>query len=1306
MAVGGLVVALLILTGDKAKSDLEKATRTARTAMVEGDFGKAKRTLQRAIDEFPDRSDRKNLLAEPLRVLDEATTKLAQKRSQDAQGQQKQGRDQSARIALSNIKSLVAQRDLELARRMTVRAMEEYAGTSVSNEFADLLHAIDQEMEQARQALARTAAQKQAARERHEALRNQGVVAMTRKDFHAAIDAFEKALREEDDPDTRRLLAEALDKTSNPRLAVVEFKVLGEVGGTEVGKSLAELLVAKFGQDRFQLIERMQIATLLLEKDLAIAEIVDNPKLVRSKGFQGVRYLVLGTVSRVGNLTISARLVDVATGDVVQTADSCADDLLGLQQTLEELALVLQMTPEEKKAHLEKKREELLAKARRAKEDRDFDEARTDYQRVLYIQTAPEVSSELAQVDQAVARLVTGGLEKPSAPTKAGPQSPFEANAMAILDEAKSLAASSGSLRNSLEQAIQQLQQSVKNDRNDSGKLASIRTKQKELLDATQADPAIVRDCLFVTRELADRGDVEGVKQLSLKAVDILNRIRVADVRDLNTQVDIAEWYAALGDFGAAKRMAGSIRESHSRGEAHRRIVCEFVRLGRMQEALDMTTVWPSGDYAGDPAVPDSKLGAYEVIAEGAAGLGLVDICQECRRRAEELLAAMPLRTFRTPDRSQVSFDYLVARAEGKAGHIDVCRRAANDLADGNHIDFYKLLELRLLCGDYEAALRDYEAAALRVAGRDDYLISWCLSRIGEAYASVHDPSNIRTWMGNSNLSPGERAMLLVGAAKGLLARKDRLMAQAVQAPPGAPQKAKTSKEAIGNIRKALENRDKPLYETTVYYGENSNGVAGDMFDVEVAMLGFTKDMEKAYGKDAASVVLKGTPFASETMLADVANMEVKEEGDKATATDLKGGVPMPLIRKDGGWMVDVSAQMPKDAAELSKMIAMAQATVKAINQIRARIGNSSMTKEKVMADLMAAMRQAASDHSSVASALPLQFSEPTPPPSEAKEVIASVARSLAAARRATPQQATMRQALYGAARELMEAYVRAHPDDAEIRPLLADLLLTNLGDPAAAQKVAEDLLAQRPKSADGLWLKGQCMKARAQAGYEKLLEQAAQSPDARATTWAHYGLELLSQGRPTDAEAYLNKAYQAGAKDAASLSALARIAAKQKQFKEAEQYLVQAVRDEGAEPATWLMLASIQKSNGKLEEAETSAHEAIRHLPPVTSPTYQGPNKGDMLLVLGQVLVLRSRVAEAADAFVEAAKYPFARPMATLQAAQCCYLLGRYSQAQEFIDEASKLLPGDTAVADWKRKIEDAHLPRPGSATSGTSVK
>lgn len=134
-----------------------------------------------------------------------------------------------------------------------------------------------------------------------------------------------------------------------PRVAVVDFAVSGDAGGPEMGSAVSELLLAEFDLGRFALVERTMLTALLKEKDLTIAAVVDDPMLLKAKGVRGVQYLVVGKVVRLGNLSISARMVDVRTGEIARVAKVSADDARGLQAALGELALALQVAPPDKK---------------------------------------------------------------------------------------------------------------------------------------------------------------------------------------------------------------------------------------------------------------------------------------------------------------------------------------------------------------------------------------------------------------------------------------------------------------------------------------------------------------------------------------------------------------------------------------------------------------------------------------------------------------------------------------------------------------------------------------------------------------------------------------------------------------------------------------------------------------------------------------------------------------------------------------------------------------------------------------------
>ena len=78
-------------------------------------------------------------------------------------------------------------------------------------------------------------------------------------------------------------------------------------------------------------------------------ELADNADGRREVGrLARVRYLVVGSVTPLGNLVVDARLVDVTTGLVVQTAQTVAATPEEMLRRLPELARLLMMTDEQK----------------------------------------------------------------------------------------------------------------------------------------------------------------------------------------------------------------------------------------------------------------------------------------------------------------------------------------------------------------------------------------------------------------------------------------------------------------------------------------------------------------------------------------------------------------------------------------------------------------------------------------------------------------------------------------------------------------------------------------------------------------------------------------------------------------------------------------------------------------------------------------------------------------------------------------------------------------------------------------------
>ncbi|HUT56980.1 MAG TPA: tetratricopeptide repeat protein [Phycisphaerae bacterium] len=324
---------------------------------------------------------------------------------------------------------------------------------------------------------------------------------------------------------------------------------------------------------------------------------------------------------------------------------------------------------------------------------------------------------------------------------------------------------------------------------------------------------------------------------------------------------------------------------------------------------------------------------------------------------------------------------------------------------------------------------------------------------------------------------------------------------------------------------------------------------------------------------------------------------------------------------------------------------------------------------------------------------------EPISPADERDQVLSLVSRLLATADQLAPSRPDARDAAYRQVRELMETYVRTHPEDVTVRTRLAEVLVL-MGLAKAAEVRVDEILERRPGSAGALWMKGYLLQMRGGEGYEQYLRRAADSPDADANIWSLYGLGMLKAGRIATAEEYLRKAYRQGAKDPATLCALARLAFVRDRFEEAEKYLSLAVKHKEAGAVAWGMLAEVQKETGRLDEAADSVMRAIGLLSRPTAVTAGAPDKGDLLLLLGQVRLLQQRHQQAAEAFAEASDYTFVRAPAALNAAKCYYFLGRHAQAMKFIDIAAGLMPKGPAVAEWVKKIEDARFGAPAPAS------
>jgi tetratricopeptide (TPR) repeat protein len=133
------------------------------------------------------------------------------------------------------------------------------------------------------------------------------------------------------------------------RLAVANFEVLGDVGVPAAGRTVAEELLGRF-KPRFDVVERGGFNRILEDLNLSPSDLVQAAAGGEAARLAKVRYVVVGSVTPLAGVTVQARLIELSTGLVVQTARLSAVNMDALVPLLGQLAQVLQMADDEKLA--------------------------------------------------------------------------------------------------------------------------------------------------------------------------------------------------------------------------------------------------------------------------------------------------------------------------------------------------------------------------------------------------------------------------------------------------------------------------------------------------------------------------------------------------------------------------------------------------------------------------------------------------------------------------------------------------------------------------------------------------------------------------------------------------------------------------------------------------------------------------------------------------------------------------------------------------------------------------------------------
>lgn len=275
--------------------------------------------------------------------------------------------EQAAILARDQAKALLAQGQFAPAADIARQAIADYSDTYVATEFTEILAAAEQ-------GLAANSSADGTQTQRHAefmALRNRAVELYNSGDFKGAIPLFEAALAQEPNAEAAALLEECIDRTELPRLTVADFTVTGDAEIPDAGRTVAELMLSHFDPARFQLVDRSVLAEALARQNLTPGQLAENPQLLRDRFVPGVRLAVVGSIVRLDTLVIVARMIDVRTGGIVQTADVTLVHPSQLQPALSELAAILQMNNEQKQAYLDDQRRQweqqrLIAQAQMA----------------------------------------------------------------------------------------------------------------------------------------------------------------------------------------------------------------------------------------------------------------------------------------------------------------------------------------------------------------------------------------------------------------------------------------------------------------------------------------------------------------------------------------------------------------------------------------------------------------------------------------------------------------------------------------------------------------------------------------------------------------------------------------------------------------------------------------------------------------------------------------------------------------------------------------------------------------------------
>ena len=168
-----------------------------------------------------------------------------------------------------------------------------------------------------------------------------------------AVAVYKVALEAWDTPQIRQELSDtqAALEHRRDRVAIGEFETIGDVGIPLAGRIIAEEMLPFF-RARFDVVERSQLNGVLGELKLTFGDLQSN-EVGRAEvaRLAKANFMVVGSVSRLNGIVINARLIDVRSSLIVQTARMVVNNPEQLSRHIGDLAKMLQMTDNQKIAY-------------------------------------------------------------------------------------------------------------------------------------------------------------------------------------------------------------------------------------------------------------------------------------------------------------------------------------------------------------------------------------------------------------------------------------------------------------------------------------------------------------------------------------------------------------------------------------------------------------------------------------------------------------------------------------------------------------------------------------------------------------------------------------------------------------------------------------------------------------------------------------------------------------------------------------------------------------------------------------------